>query len=157
GEPAPPAERRPPSPAPGVTPSAEGTTCCCDDITLYLKSVKVVNRTDAPIPLVGGILGSFVDDRVFVRARGCDGARFTWPRDVANQKCEEGNEVPIDAPLAVVKPSGDCQVNCSVEIQAFRASRVSEILDALNALLPELTAAAAAYAEAVSGASTLRA
>lgn len=148
-EPPPPVEDRP---GPPII-RGGGDECCCEDITLYLTSVKVVDRTDAPIPLLGGILGTFVDDRVFVLAKSCDGSRFKWPTEAGNQKCAEGVEVAINAPLATIKPDSSCRVNCSVEIQAYRASRVSELIDAIIALGPELKAAAEAYLMATTGVS----
>ncbi len=130
--------------------SKKDEPCCCDHLTVYLNEVKVVTRTDAPIPLIGPIAGFFVDDRISVVCHTeCETPPVVnvWPHDQPGQKVPEGQSVPVNAPLATIRPSSDCRVSCHVRMDVYRASRVTEVLEALNKLLPELAAAAAAYAQ----------
>jgi hypothetical protein len=147
-----PSDRAEPGPGPGDIPNppvihGHDEACCCDHITLYLMDVKVETATRAPVPLIG-LLGHLVDDRVAIRCESCDGSRFIWPSNTPGQECPMGKTVAIRAPLATVKPDGSCWVDCHVKVQAIRASRVTEILDAINNLLPELLTAVAALAGA---------
>jgi hypothetical protein len=143
--------RKPTKPADSDSPAPAGEAqpCCCEKITLYLDRVKVNARTDAPIPILGVLLGETVEDRISVVCTSCDGATFTWPSNAPGLKVKKGwdGETP-NAPLATILPDKSCQVSCHVKVRVLRASLATDILDAINKLLPDIAAAAAAIAAA---------
>lgn len=126
--------------------------CCCDHITLYLSDFTVLTETDAPIPVPGlsSIVGFFTDDHMAIRVTSCDGTIKHYPTSQPSLKVHKGNKIQIDEPVATVKPGNGCHVSCSIKVEVFRASRASDILEAINKLLSKVPAALAAI-QAASG------
>jgi hypothetical protein len=134
---------------------ADDNYCCCKQITLYLESVAVLSATEVPgLPLIG-LLGKIFNDHVTVQCVNCDGQIAIWPDNKPGQEIPTGDTpVRVGKPIATIFPSQrPCLVSCHVKVQAFRASRLTAILDAVNALLPELAQVTAAYFAALSSAS----
>lgn len=139
----------PTEPAGRATTPVKEEPCCCDHVTLYLDRVKVIARTDAPIPILGVLLGEAVEDRVSIICTGCDGSTFTWPKDSPGLKVKKGwDGVTPNAPLATIVPDKGCHVSCHLRVKILRASLASEILHAINKLLPDIAVAAAELAAA---------
>ncbi len=133
-----PPSNRPPGehpvpPGAGESPVPLAAAPCCCHFNLYLDSVEVERRTDAP-GFLGAVRGAVTEDHIGIAYRGCgdkDWAR--WPTPSANDKIKLIEHKPKRIGMVWPIPSdrSSCKVDCTLQIVVYRISLGSDYLDEL--------------------------